>query len=272
MSGIPRGDEVMKENGMIRMPDQRVRVFVSSSLQELTPERRAVRDAVTRLRLVPVMFELGARPYPVRQVYRDYLAQSQVFVGIYWQSYGSVAPGEEISALDDEYRLSATLPRLIYVKSPAPQREPRLAEMLTRIRDEGGVSYRPFTDTAELQGLVENDLAVLLSEQFETAGWRDLADPSGAPVDEEAPQARALPVPTTPLIGREEEAAAVEDMVVREGARLVTLTGPGGIGKSRLAVEAARPGLGSRTACASPTSARCRPRGWWRTRSPRRCR
>jgi predicted ATPase len=230
----------MTENGMIRTPDQRVRIFVSSSLHELAPERQAVRDAVTRLRLVPVMFELSARPYPARQVYRDYLAQSQVFVGIYWQSYGSVAPGEEISALDDEYRLSATLPRLIYVKSPAPQREPRLAEMLTRIRDEGGVSYRPFTDAAELQGLVENDLAVLLSEQFETARSRDFADPSGAPVDEEAPQARALPVPTTPLIGREEEAAAVEDLVVKEGARLVTLTGPGGIGKSRLAVEAAR--------------------------------
>ena len=225
---------------MIRTPDQRVRVFVSSSLQELTPERQAVRDAVTRLRLVPVMFELGARPYSARQVYRDYLAQSQVFVGIYWQSYGSVAHGEEISALEDEYRLSARLPRLIYVKRPAPQREPRLAEMLTRIRDEGGVSYRPFTDAAELQGLVENDLAVLLSEQFETARTRDFADPSGAPVDEETPPPRGLPVPATPLIGRDGEAATVEDLVVKEGARLVTLTGPGGIGKSRLAVEVAR--------------------------------
>jgi hypothetical protein len=37
-------------------------------------------------RLVPVMFEPGARPHPPRQVYRCYLAQSQVFVGVYWQS------------------------------------------------------------------------------------------------------------------------------------------------------------------------------------------
>ncbi len=110
----------MAETDVIRTPDQRVRVFVSSTLRELAAERRAVRDAVTSLRLVPVMFELGARPYPPRPVYRAYLAQSQVFVGIYWQSYGWVAPGEQVSGLEDEYRLSAGLPRLVYVKSPAP--------------------------------------------------------------------------------------------------------------------------------------------------------
>jgi predicted ATPase/class 3 adenylate cyclase len=52
--------------------------------------------------------------------------------------------------------------------------------------------------------------------------------------------AGAIPVPATPLVGRRREAVAVEDPVVGEGVRLVTLTGPGGVGKSRLAVEAAR--------------------------------
>jgi Domain of unknown function (DUF4062) len=143
----------MAETDVIRTPDQRVRVFVSSTLQELAPERRAVRDAVTSLRLVPVMFELGARPHPPRPVYRAYIAQSQIFVGIYWQSYGWVAPGEHVSGLEDEYRLSAGLPRLIYVKSPAADREPRLTEMLARIQDEGDVSYQHFSDPAELQQL-----------------------------------------------------------------------------------------------------------------------
>ena len=36
---------------VIRTPDQRVRVFVSSTLRELAEERRAVRAAVERLRL-----------------------------------------------------------------------------------------------------------------------------------------------------------------------------------------------------------------------------
>src|SRR5882724_2222109 len=47
------------------------------------------------------------------QIYRAYLAQSQVFVGIYWQSYGWVAPGEPVSGLEDEYQMSAGMPRLI---------------------------------------------------------------------------------------------------------------------------------------------------------------
>src|SRR6266567_1066041 len=163
----------MAETDVIRTPDQRVRVFVSSTLQELAAEREAVRDAVTSLRLVPVMFGMGAQPYPPRPVYRAYIAQSQVFVGIYWQSYGSVAPGEQVSGLEDEYRLSTGLPRLIYVKSPAPDREPRLTEMLARIRDEGGVSYQYFAAPAELQQLAGNDLAVLLSERFEMSRAHD---------------------------------------------------------------------------------------------------
>ena len=129
---------------VIHTPDQRVRVFVSSTLQELAAERKAVQDAVTRLRLVPVMFELGARPHPPQEVYRAYLSQSQIFVGIYWQSYGWVAPGEEISGLEDEYRRSAGMPRLIYVKSPAPDREAQLAELLAGIRGDDSVPTSTF--------------------------------------------------------------------------------------------------------------------------------
>ena len=111
---------------MIRTPDQRVRVFVSSTLRELADERRAVRAAVERLRLAPVMFELGARPHPPRALYRSYLAQSDVFVGIYGDSYGWVAPDEELSGLEDEYRLAPPgMPKLIYVRA-SEQREPRL--------------------------------------------------------------------------------------------------------------------------------------------------
>src|SRR5688572_17320347 len=104
----------------IRTPDQRLRVFVSSTLRELEAERRAARGAIERLRLAPVMFELGARPHPPRDLYRAYLEQSDVFVGIYGERYGWIAPGEEVSGLEDEYRLvPPEMPRLIYLLADA---------------------------------------------------------------------------------------------------------------------------------------------------------
>src|SRR5690348_1085481 len=109
---------------LIRTPDQRLRIFVSSTLRELAEERGAVRRAIERLRLAPVMFELGAQAHPPRSLYRAYLAQSDVFVGIYGESYGWVAPGEEISGLEDEYNLApAAMPKLIYIKASASRDE-----------------------------------------------------------------------------------------------------------------------------------------------------
>jgi predicted ATPase/class 3 adenylate cyclase len=140
---------------------------MSSTLEELAPERAAARRAIARLHLVPVWYESGARPHPPRNMYRAYLEQSQVFVGIYWQRYGWVAPGMEISGLEDEYRLAAGKPMLLYVKRPAPDQEPRLTAMMEGIRAAGAVSYRAFATPRELERLLADDLAVLLSETFE---------------------------------------------------------------------------------------------------------
>ena len=183
--GERSGNEGLPGDEVIRTPDRRLRVFVSSTLRELAEERRAVSRAISALRLTPVMFEVGARPHPPQDLYRAYLAQSDMFVGLYWEQYGWVGPGMEISGLEDEFELSRALPRLLYVKAPGPNREPRLTEMLARLEAQGSESYRHFRTPGELGRLVRDDLAMLLSERFAAARLR--------------PAAAARPIPPSPV-------------------------------------------------------------------------
>ena len=65
---------------------------------------------------------------------------------------------------------------------------------------------------------------------------RDALSPRPRP----APAPRStLPTPPTPLIGRELELETVTQLLLRADTRLVTLTGVGGTGKTRLALEVA---------------------------------
>ncbi len=150
-------------------PDQRLRVFVSSAMQELAPERATARAAIDGLQLTPVLFELGARPHPPRTLYQAYLEQSHVFLGIYWQSYGWVGPDLGVSGIEDEFRHSAGMPRLLYVKEPAPQREPRLADLLRDFQSEASFCYKKFATAEDLRELIPRDLVLLISERFAAA-------------------------------------------------------------------------------------------------------
>jgi predicted ATPase len=210
----------------IRTPDQRLRIFVSSTMKELANERASTRAAIERVRLIPVLFELGARPYPPRDLYLAYLRQSDIFIGIYGRQYGWIAPDQEISGLEDEYLNAGKMPKLIYVQTPAPDRDPRLSEMLSRIQSDG-LSYRGFATSDELGTLIADDLAVLLSERFDL----------GTELPETGRPTRPLPVQASRFVGREREKSIVRDMLISADARLVTLVGVGGIGKTRLALE-----------------------------------
>jgi predicted ATPase len=225
-------NSAQRDKSVIRTPDYRLRVFISSTLKELAEEREATRQAIINLRLVPVMFEAGARSHPSHELYRSYLSQSHIFIGIYWQSYGWVPEGEQISGLEDEFLLSSNIPRLIYIKDPRAEREPALKNMLTRIKSEDATSYKYFSNAEELRELVENDLALLLTEHFETAR-------TGQVPEKKNDHPTNVPIPRNPLIGRTQELALAKEMILRQDIGVLTLIGPGGTGKSRLGLQIA---------------------------------
>lgn len=75
-----------------------------------------------------------------------------------------------------------------------------------------------------------------------------MSEPSRSPSDGPAPLRPVLlggrgpvfPQPSTPFVARDAELAAVLDTLRSDNGRLVTLVGPGGVGKTRLAIEVAR--------------------------------
>jgi predicted ATPase/DNA-binding XRE family transcriptional regulator len=98
---------------------------------------------------------------------------------------------------------------------------------------ERGAREHPHHDTVELLvqalGLDADDRVAL------TAAARPVARASSRAL----PSPDSLPHPLTSLIGRETDVQAIRSLVLRDDVRLLTLTGPGGVGKTRLAVQVA---------------------------------
>ena len=195
-------------------------MFVSSTLKELSDERLAVQRAIETLRLTPVMFELGARPHPPRALYRAYLEQSHVFLGIYWQSYGWVAPDEEISGLEDEYRLSG---------GPSPARlhqgagtgtAGRLAVLLQTHRGgRPGVVHGSFASAEELEQTRQGRPD---GPPHRTVRGHRRATPSR---ERTRRPLTAPPVPVTPTVGRDPAITEVQRLLA-DGCRSSPSSGP----------------------------------------------
>lgn len=129
----------------------------------------------------------------------------------------------------------------------------RFGELLRRFRVSAGLSQQAL---GERSGLSVDAIAALergrrrrpraftqrvladalqLDEPQRAALVEAAGDPSEAGT---APVSRP-PAPFGPLVGRDEELRAVTGLLGRGESRLVTLTGPGGVGKTQLALTAA---------------------------------
>lgn len=104
------------------------------------------------------------------------------------------------------------------------------------LRDEFGME--PTSATRQLGEAVKRSLLEPVSPLPESSALLPGAAPAFGPVDGAAPG--WLPAPATSFVGRELELARVRDLLSRPDCRLLTLSGTGGIGKTRLALQVAR--------------------------------
>ncbi|HEU5432304.1 MAG TPA: tetratricopeptide repeat protein, partial [Thermomicrobiales bacterium] len=102
---------------------------------------------------------------------------------------------------------------------------------------ERGTIHRPRRDTVQM--LAD---ALALTDAARDSFVALARGPSAAttvPASAELAWRRSLPVPPTPIVGRLKETAALTALLLRPETRLLTLIGPGGVGKTRLALEVA---------------------------------
>ncbi len=214
-------------SGQILTPERRIRVFLSSRLGEFASERQELARVIkSEMRFTPIYFEEQARPHPPRNLYSSYLAQSEIFVGIYGTGYGWVdeQAGMSISGLHDEWKLSERLPRLVFVKDTKEPREARLLELLKEIEASATVSFSKFRTKAELLKKVAEAIATTVSERF--------IDPDASSITQIPNYTAQLKdgLAAKPIIDTTFFSGVVLP-VLREKKRLLIL-GPPGVGKT----------------------------------------
>lgn len=108
---------------------------------------------------------------------------------------------------------------------------------------ERGINRFPRKDTVQLLGtalgLSADERALLIQAARGARATGESVSLEAARDGSYTRQTRPLAMPLTPLIGREHDEAAVVHLLLRDTTRLLTLTGPAGIGKTRLALQVA---------------------------------
>jgi predicted ATPase len=165
-------------------------------------------------------------------------------------TFGYMAPeqatGKTIDHRCDQFAFGILLFEMLNGRR-AFERGSHVEELAAIVRDEPPPLAEVHPEAPlPLQWIVNRCLAKNPSGRYESTVelHRDLEGLAGQIVQlarrVKVPEAATLPLPATPLIGREADVARAIQVVTRDTARLVTFTGPGGIGKTRLAIQVAQ--------------------------------
>ena len=155
------------------------------------------------------------------------------------------ASGHRLDFRSDQFSFGSVLYEMVTGKR-AFQRSTAAETLVAILREQPELIGGQNPDVpAPLCWVIERCLTKELDKRY--ASSRDLARELAAirdrlwekPVKQVETRPTNLPVQRTGFVGREKEVAAATELLLREGVRLVTVTGPGGIGKTRLAVQVA---------------------------------
>ncbi len=176
------------------------------------------------------------------------LTQTGLIVGTPAYMNREQASGDPVDGQPDLYSLGCVLFEMLTGEPPhaAPTAMAILARRLTEPAPSARQGRPEITES--LDDVVRRALARAPADRYPSAGaFRDplrralhQVPIAGTQPVRAAPAPRyRLPVPPAPLVGREREVEELDSLLRREDVRLVTLTGPGGSGNPRLALEVA---------------------------------
>ena len=155
------------------------------------------------------------------------------------------ARGDGLDFRSDQFSFGLVLYEMVTGKRPF-QRSTAAETLVAILREQAElIGLHNPAAPAPLCWAIERCLAKEPDKRY--VSTRDLARELAAirdcfsekPVKQVETRPISLPVPRTGFVGREKEVAAAKELLQRQDVRLVTVTGPGGIGKTRLAVEVA---------------------------------
>jgi hypothetical protein len=144
-------------------------VFISSVMDELGTERRALAEALRKLGLRPILFEdLGGRDETAQRAYLAGVAEAEVYVGIIAERYGAMQASGR-SPTHEEYREASELGRRVSVwaREPAAGRQGDARDFLSEVQVFHTTGR--FSDSADLVAGVEARLREIAAD--DEAPW-----------------------------------------------------------------------------------------------------